>query len=76
MPSRKTRDKKAVLTVEEAAEFLSMKKGHVYSLVRQEAIPYKRIGSRFIRFWRSDLEAYMRSDSDTQLKGGEKHENA
>lgn len=52
-------DKKTVLTVDEAAEFLKMKKAHVYSLVRQNAIPYKRIGSRFIRFWKADLEEYM-----------------
>ena len=48
-----------LLTYPEAAEFLGVKIGTVYSLVSQRRIPHVRLSSRLVRFERKSLERFV-----------------
>lgn len=48
------------LTMDEAAEYLKMKKNGLYRLTSKKKIPYYKPGKR-IRFLKSDLTAYLSS---------------
>ncbi|MCL2008556.1 MAG: helix-turn-helix domain-containing protein [Treponema sp.] len=50
---------KVVLTVDEAAQFLKLKKSYIYKLIGNKKIPFYRPGGRRIYFKPSDLEAYV-----------------
>ena len=43
----------------EAAEFLGVPKGTLYSLVSRGRIPHYRIGPRFVRFRQEELEQWL-----------------
>lgn len=45
------------LTLDEAAEFLQLKKSYIYKLVMRKVIPYFKYG-RKLRFKAEDLEAW------------------
>jgi excisionase family DNA binding protein len=47
-----------VLTVQEAAELLSVCKNTIYKLVKEQELPSRRIGST-IRIRKKDVLAYM-----------------
>jgi excisionase family DNA binding protein len=55
-------DHRRALTADEVAKILHVRKQEIYNLVRQNAIPYRRIGKRYIRFWLPDIEKFMRGE--------------
>ena len=40
-------DDKEILTVEEAAEYLSFKRGTIYKLIKMKKIPHKKVRNKF-----------------------------
>ena len=48
-----------MLTVQQTAELLSVCKNTIYKLIRENDLPYRRIGSA-IRIWKNDALDYMR----------------
>ena len=48
-----------LLTYEEAAQLLSIKRATLYSLVHHRRIPHVRLGPRFVRFSRAELEQWV-----------------
>jgi excisionase family DNA binding protein len=49
----------APLTYDEAARYLGVPKGTLYSLVSTQRIPHVRMGRRLVRFRKADLEAWL-----------------
>jgi excisionase family DNA binding protein len=47
------------LTYTEAAHFLGIPVGTVYSMVARRQLPHLRLGKRLVRFSRHDLEAWV-----------------
>ena len=63
--------KKILLTKEEAAEMLSMSVSKIDSLMKEQAIPVKRIGG-LVRFHRDQLDAWaLNLDSSKGESDGE-----
>jgi excisionase family DNA binding protein len=54
-----------ILTLEEAASFLKVKKRTIYHLVELRAIPFLKVG-RLLRFSRSALLRWMQEEADRQ----------
>lgn len=54
-----------ILTIEEAALFLKVKKRTIYNLVELRAIPFMKVG-RLLRFSRSALLNWMQQEADRQ----------
>lgn len=51
-----------LLTTKEAAQFLGMSVAFLErDRIEKQRIPFKRVGSRSIRYQRSELEAYVNS---------------
>ena len=50
----------AVLTIEQAAEYLATSVRHVRGLIYERRIPYSKVG-RFPRFMKDDLDAWLAS---------------
>ena len=55
------------LTVQTAAEHMGCGRHRVYALVRQQAIPHEKDGSRLL-FRRSDLDSYIRAGGAVREK--------
>jgi excisionase family DNA binding protein len=53
------KNKDALMTVMEAAEFLGLVPGTVYHFVSERRIPCVHLSARCVRFRRSDLEAWV-----------------
>ena len=51
-------DDKEILTIEEAAEYLSLGKRSIYKLVRLKKIPHKKILNKF-RFVKDNLRDWV-----------------
>ncbi|MBN1847527.1 MAG: helix-turn-helix domain-containing protein [Deltaproteobacteria bacterium] len=51
-------DDKEILTIEEAAEYLSLGKRSIYKLIKEKKIPFKKILNKF-RFVRKDLKDWV-----------------
>lgn len=51
-----------LLTVEEVAKILKFKRRHIYTMLRNEILPFVRIGlgRGVVRIKKSDLEEYMK----------------
>jgi excisionase family DNA binding protein len=47
------------LTVDEVGEMLQMRREQIYNLVRQNEIPHRRIGKRYLRFNLDEIEAWL-----------------
>lgn len=61
-PSRQgvtTAGEKILLTLEEAARFLGLKKSYLYNLTSTKRIPFYKCGGRRIVFDRADLQAWQ-----------------
>lgn len=56
-----------LLTYEQAARRLALKRGTLYALVSARRIPHVRMSSRIVRFKASDLDAWVASH---QVSGG------
>jgi len=59
---------KHYLSVEEAAEFLTLSKSHLYRLTSQNAIPHFKVGKRCV-FSTEQLEAWVENQAVT-IKAG------
>ncbi len=57
----KVQTKAQLLTLDEAANFLELKKSYIYKLVHLKQIPHYKYGARFLRFRYEDLEAWKAS---------------
>jgi excisionase family DNA binding protein len=57
-----------LLTVEEAARFLSVTPRTVYAYVQKEKLPTRRVGSE-IRFCRQELDAWTKQVEDRPRRG-------
>ena len=53
---------KDVLTLEEAAAFMGMKKSTLYKLTHEQAIPYWKPNGKLIYFEKSELIAWIRQN--------------
>ena len=51
-------DKNDILTIEEAAEYLSLGKRSIYKLVKLKKIPHKKVLNKF-RFVKEDLRGWV-----------------
>jgi excisionase family DNA binding protein len=51
------------MTAAEAARLLHVPRSTLYELVRSQGLPHVRIGSRGMRFTRSDLARWVRENS-------------
>ena len=51
-------DGKEILTLEEAAEYLSLGNRSIYKLIKEKKIPYKKVLNKF-RFVRQDLKDWV-----------------
>ncbi|HEY0278380.1 MAG TPA: helix-turn-helix domain-containing protein [Solirubrobacterales bacterium] len=51
------------MTAAEAARLLHVPRSTLYELVRSRGLPHVRIGSRGMRFTRSDLARWVRENS-------------
>lgn len=51
-----------VLTIEEAAEFVHLSKGHLYHLTSCDAIPHSKVGKR-LRFSKRQLKGWLMGES-------------
>ncbi len=53
---------KEVLTLEEAALFLGMKKSAIYKMTHKQVIPFYRPGGKMVYFEKSELLAWLRQN--------------
>ncbi|MBN1850684.1 MAG: helix-turn-helix domain-containing protein [Deltaproteobacteria bacterium] len=51
-------DNKEILTIEEAAEYLSLGKRSIYKLIKTKKIPHKKILNKF-RFLKAELRDWV-----------------
>lgn len=56
-----------LLTYAEASNHLNLKLGTLYALVSQGRVPHVRLGRRLVRFFRSDLDAWLRENTVTPV---------
>jgi excisionase family DNA binding protein len=49
-----------LLTIDELARHLNVKKKSIYNWVSQKSIPYYKLGSRLLRFKLSEIEVWKR----------------
>lgn len=54
-----TIDDKDILTIEEAAEYLSFGRQTIYKLIKEKKIPHKKVLNKF-RFVKKDLRDWVR----------------
>lgn len=52
-----------LMTADEAARLLHVRRSTVYELVRSRGLPHVRIGERGLRFTRSDLGTWIAENS-------------
>ncbi len=52
-----------MLTPEQVADILAVSKATLCRLTKRGEIPHKRIGERIVRYSRTEIEAWMRSNS-------------
>jgi len=67
-PERPTAEERALLaeplmTAAEAARLLHVPRSTLYELVRSQGLPHVRIGSRGMRFTRSDLARWVEENT-------------
>jgi excisionase family DNA binding protein len=58
-PERKSMSDKVYLSYKEAADFLGITVGTLYSLVSHKGIPHHRIGKRLVRFSKAELQRWL-----------------
>ena len=51
-------DDKEILTIDQAADYLSLGKGSLYKLIQTSDIPHKRVLTKF-RFVKEDLKKWV-----------------
>jgi len=56
-----------LMSYEEAAAYLGLLKGTLYALVHKRQVPHVRLGPRFVRFRRSDLDRWLLDRSVPEL---------
>jgi len=49
-----------LLTYAQASNHLNLKLGTLYALVAQNRVPHVRLGRRLVRFYRNDLDAWLK----------------
>ena len=59
MEKKKLKQEETFLTVAQASELMGYAKSYIYKLVMRREIPYFKVGSRAVRFAKSDLVAYL-----------------
>ena len=62
-PARPGGSMQDLLTYAEASNHLNIKLGTLYALVSQGHVPHVRLGRRLVRFFRGDLDAWLRKNS-------------
>ena len=55
-------------TIDEAAGYLNMSVAFLRKRVRQRAVPFRRVGSKALRFRQQDLDAWLDANNSS---GGE-----
>lgn len=55
------------LTVAELSEYLGVKRSTLYAMVKDNAIPYHRVGKKLIRFKRGDIDAWMTNHGKDEI---------
>ena len=61
------------LTIAQAAGYINMSQAFIRKCVRNRAIPFVRIGSKALRFRRSDLDAWLTQGRDLGVLGPSKN---
>jgi excisionase family DNA binding protein len=56
-----------LLTLPEVAAVLAVPKSEAYALARRGVLPTVRVGSKYVRMRRADLEAWLRASQDGHL---------
>jgi excisionase family DNA binding protein len=59
----------ALMTADEAAQFLHVPRSTHYELVRSRGLPHVRIGERGLRFTRSDLGSWVAENTYGTRRG-------
>ena len=59
MEKKTLKQEETFLTVDQASKLLGYAKSYIYKLVMRREIPYFKVGSRAVRFAKSDLVAYL-----------------
>ena len=64
MPNKTQEPDDVILTLEETADFLKVKKRTLYDLVQRRKIPFLRVG-KFLRFSKQALLAWMKEQAES-----------
>jgi excisionase family DNA binding protein len=59
-----------LLNYAQAAELLNLKRGTIYSLVSRRQIPFIRLGTRIVRFSRSQILAWLQQRAIAPSENG------
>lgn len=59
MDKKTLQEEETFLTVAQASLFLGYAKSYIYKMIMRREIAYYKIGSRAVRFAKSDLVAYL-----------------
>ena len=59
MEKKTLQEEETFLTAAQAAEFLGYAKSYIYKMIMRREIAYFKVGSRAVRFAKSDLVAYL-----------------
>jgi excisionase family DNA binding protein len=57
------------LTYKQLSELLGVPLGTLYCLVMNKRIPHIRLGKRFVRFSKNEIERWMKSHEVSEKKG-------
>ena len=79
MSDNKTQDNSKadeIFTYEQTANWAQIPRATLYSLVHERRIPFIRLGKRFVRFRRSELESWLRRGELTTADLGNQNSEA
>lgn len=62
-----------IMTIEEVAKYLKVTKKTIYYLIYQKSLPTVKLGSRLLRFRKSDIDRWL--DVKANVKSFDKNED-
>lgn len=63
LTTEKTAESENVMTVREVAKFLKCSTKKIYKLCKDGIIPCKRLGDGSYRFWKPEIEKWLKGES-------------
>jgi len=56
-----------IMTIDELAKYLKVTKKTIYYLIYQKSLPTVKLGSRLLRFRKSDIDKWIESKSNVKV---------